>query len=371
MHILNYSNVQLLGITCYILVSGKLPFCGQQQEDTLRAIRSGKFKWPKDIHLSESCKHFISSLLCTNPHKRLNAKEALSHEWISQKGKASHTYFGALHLNHIQLFSTANKLQKVMINAVLMDMDKKEKQLLLKAVRDLNMNANKIINENDIINYILMHDEVKGLALSTFDDNMNDIESIDIDEFFDEINLAEMLSLSPKVQKKINENDEPNLNKGFVIICDEMKYDNDDDDKEDKLNELGVINQHKLNMFGFSSVSPYHSDIDSDSDESDEHFKIRSRAQSIVTPEFTECAKKISVEKFERIMLHADKEYDVDLLVTRLMPTNSGNIPFENINKFKGALHSEKSNKIILDDIVECGMNMTLTSIGSNKSNFN
>merc|ERR1712154_605833 len=121
--------------------------------------KRGKFGWPTNISLSDSCKDFISSLLRIDIKKRMDTDSALKHELISTKGKALDAYFGDSHLNQINAFSTANKLQKILIDSVLSEMEQKEKKTLLTALRDVNMNGNGIIDENDVINYVLMHDQ--------------------------------------------------------------------------------------------------------------------------------------------------------------------------------------------------------------------
>merc|ERR1712154_447798 len=166
--------------------------------------KRGKFGWPTNISLSDSCKDFISSLLCIDIKKRMDTDSALKHEWISTKGKALDAYFGDSHLNQINAFSTANKLQKILINSVLSEMDQKEKKTLLTALRDVNMNGNGRINENDIINYVLMHDQLnKGTntnlnvygICSNKEDNehsevlnisQKDLDKIDVDGMLDE-----------------------------------------------------------------------------------------------------------------------------------------------------------------------------------------
>ena len=72
------------------------------------------------------------------------------------------TSFGDSHLNQIQLFSTANKL-KILIVQYCQRWINREKILL--TLRDLDTNGSKIINENDIINYILMHGDINANKL--------------------------------------------------------------------------------------------------------------------------------------------------------------------------------------------------------------
>ena len=58
-----------IGVVCYVLLCGKLPFYGENQSSILCSIKSGKFSWPKNVILSDSCKDFISSLLTLDINK--------------------------------------------------------------------------------------------------------------------------------------------------------------------------------------------------------------------------------------------------------------------------------------------------------------
>lgn len=128
-----------LGVVCYVLVSGKVPFYGTNKNETLRRIKKGTFEWPKNVTLSASCKHFIAGLLCPDLEQRFDCAMALEHEWIALKGKALDVYFGDFYMNQITMFSTANKLQKILIEAVFREMEESERRWLLKAVRDWNL----------------------------------------------------------------------------------------------------------------------------------------------------------------------------------------------------------------------------------------
>ena len=51
-------------------------------------------EWPKNIDSSNNCKDFISKLLNKDPKKRMNASEALKHDWFKKYiGKYSITTY--------------------------------------------------------------------------------------------------------------------------------------------------------------------------------------------------------------------------------------------------------------------------------------
>ena len=72
-------DIWAVGVVCYMLVNGVVPFPGHDLSSVLLNIQTQKIKWQDGITLSASCKHFIASLLNKDPSKRLTAKQALNH----------------------------------------------------------------------------------------------------------------------------------------------------------------------------------------------------------------------------------------------------------------------------------------------------
>merc|ERR1719438_164147 len=73
-----------LGVITFILLGGYPPFIEENQRELFRKIRKGIFDFHEDYWggVSMEAKDFISSLLVTNPEKRLNARKSLEHSWI-------------------------------------------------------------------------------------------------------------------------------------------------------------------------------------------------------------------------------------------------------------------------------------------------
>jgi len=72
------------GVLLYNILSGALPFDGNNIKEVLRRVRSGKYTFPeaewRDI--SDSAKDLVAGLLEYDPKRRLTARAALQHEWI-------------------------------------------------------------------------------------------------------------------------------------------------------------------------------------------------------------------------------------------------------------------------------------------------
>lgn len=73
-----------MGCLVYVLLTGHLPFSGGTQHDLFRQIKNGAYHAIplRDNRVSEQGINFIEALLQVDPLKRLDATEALKHEWI-------------------------------------------------------------------------------------------------------------------------------------------------------------------------------------------------------------------------------------------------------------------------------------------------
>lgn len=74
-----------LGVLAYNMLSGKLPFDGNNIKEVLRRVRGGRYSFPDNewTDISMDAKDFIRGLLEVDPKKRLTAREALCHCWIT------------------------------------------------------------------------------------------------------------------------------------------------------------------------------------------------------------------------------------------------------------------------------------------------
>eukprot|EP01063_Lacrimia_lanifica_P012826 TRINITY_DN19538_c0_g1_i1.p1 TRINITY_DN19538_c0_g1~~TRINITY_DN19538_c0_g1_i1.p1 ORF type:complete len:606 (+),score=188.49 TRINITY_DN19538_c0_g1_i1:168-1985(+) len=76
-----------LGVICYVMLYGALPFTGTNETDLVNRICAGVFEYRDALAkapLSKSCKDFVSRLLLVDSAARMTAQEALHHPWIQQ-----------------------------------------------------------------------------------------------------------------------------------------------------------------------------------------------------------------------------------------------------------------------------------------------
>ena len=73
-----------IGVIMYMLLTGKPPFNGEDEDEILNAILVGKYDETLETYssLSINAKDLIKRLLTVNPYRRITAKDALLHPWF-------------------------------------------------------------------------------------------------------------------------------------------------------------------------------------------------------------------------------------------------------------------------------------------------
>jgi serine/threonine protein kinase len=76
-----------IGVILYIMLSGKPPFQGQNDKEILRKVADANYTLNGEIwqKRSDDAKQLIKQLMEKDVAKRLTAKDALNHPWITRK----------------------------------------------------------------------------------------------------------------------------------------------------------------------------------------------------------------------------------------------------------------------------------------------
>ena len=167
---LKKSDMWTIGVIAYVLVTGKPPFFGRDNKQIIKKIMIGKFSWPSEIKLSRVCKNFIRSLLQLDCHKRLSPSQALKHPFLT--GKASNENLGKQYLQNVGDFYSGNVLKKMIINNMIVGMDRDQKKILIRAFREIDLDRNGFIERDEILAYLKRCGRTQNEAEQTATDMM-------------------------------------------------------------------------------------------------------------------------------------------------------------------------------------------------------
>lgn len=121
-----------LGVILYILLSGYLPFSGDNAAEVFEKISEGRFdfhhrEWKK---VSEEAKDLIKRLLTVDPKKRIKPGEALKHPWFKTAGEGGVASEGktldADVIARLREYEGSSKLRKEAMNVLVKMMSENE-----------------------------------------------------------------------------------------------------------------------------------------------------------------------------------------------------------------------------------------------------
>lgn len=103
-----------IGVLIYIVLSGKLPFPGQNSEQVYDNILRGKFKMsgPRWENIGEHPKDLIRKLLVIDPIERFTAEQALAHPWFNQPRSNIRIKVDKKILQSLRDYKATSKLQQ-------------------------------------------------------------------------------------------------------------------------------------------------------------------------------------------------------------------------------------------------------------------
>jgi len=75
-----------MGVVLYILLSGQVPFPGEDAAKIINAVKIGQYTFEHQgfDKVSDSAKQLIQACLNKDPQQRITAEQALAHPWFTQ-----------------------------------------------------------------------------------------------------------------------------------------------------------------------------------------------------------------------------------------------------------------------------------------------
>merc|ERR1712003_507396 len=117
----------------YVLLSGRLPFRGVDDNATFAKVKAAKVHFPSDVFgsVSDAAKTLIRRLLNKDPTLRYTAEDAVNDAWARQHAPSA----APAPLQHsvvesLRMFQRDNKLKRVALHVVARQLDEHQIQQL-------------------------------------------------------------------------------------------------------------------------------------------------------------------------------------------------------------------------------------------------
>ena len=136
------ADIWAIGISTFILLTGKAPFEGSTKEATIENIKKCLFYFSQKVPLSNEAKDFIKLILKDDPKERPTAKDLLNHPFLTKKDSDKVQLYKSYHLP--QLNRIPNSIQKVQI----IDNNKKLPQIINPSARSIRAQSPRASNLN-------------------------------------------------------------------------------------------------------------------------------------------------------------------------------------------------------------------------------
>jgi len=261
--ILKKSDVWAVGVIAYIMLTGTPPFRGREHKDILAQILRSDVSFPSKIPLSKGFKNFIKQTLVKRPRRRLNAEEAMTHDWVvandSSENAPSDRSVDKDILKCLKQFAQQTKLKKRVSRLLAANMGEDSQQKIKKHFQSIDEDGDETLDRKELAELLIKlgtpEDEAMDEALQML---KNADESADerIDFFeFSTIWQRKLLTVNDKYIRavfNVIDND-----KDRYITVDELRgmfQGMDLKEAQDMIDEVDADNDKKISFEEFKKA---------------------------------------------------------------------------------------------------------------------
>ena len=160
-----------IGVILYMLIVGRAPFDGQNDEEILENIEKGEFnsRHKKLINSSIEVQDLVKKLLEVKVSKRLSSAEALKHPWFKKfNGKSLYSNIEKdkiiIYLNRLREFKINSKFQQMVLAFIVHNIpNNEESKDILKIFRMFNMNDDGKLSKKELFNGLIKYFDEKNI----------------------------------------------------------------------------------------------------------------------------------------------------------------------------------------------------------------
>lgn len=155
------------GVILYMLICGRAPFDGADDDEIIANIRKGVFNYKHKKLLASSLdvQDLVKKLLEVNVAKRLSAAEALKHPWFAKFGGKS-LYMNIekekvkMYLDRLIAYQINSKFQQMVLAFIVHNVpDTEETKDILKIFRLFNTNDDGKLTKNELLNGLVQYED--------------------------------------------------------------------------------------------------------------------------------------------------------------------------------------------------------------------
>ena len=136
-----------------MLLSGKAPFGGDTDEEIIKNVRKHNYSmrgstWRK---ISADAKDFVKRCLEPDASKRITAKEALEHPWITKEEQEHEPHrLDSNMISNLRKFAKYGELKRVAMEAVAFSLDHEEIKELTQVFEDMDTDHNGFVGLGEL-----------------------------------------------------------------------------------------------------------------------------------------------------------------------------------------------------------------------------